>query len=245
MSRKSRRKKTHGPQKAPSTRIGVQSKIPALKSSRLKATWDTLRGLSVKTKAFLGSTAVAAVYTAFLHFVNGSVSVAFSKPLHPGYEFVVSNDSPVEQTIEHFRIEPENGSKVIFKATETMGVPLDSRGRVPAGRVPAAEYHDLDGQAVGSQQRMNFRVPPLIDWAAMRSEASLVSVTYRAIPKQPLLRYTAMVLEYLGVVTLTDSQHYLVIDDYWTPTTKTEKNAAIRQACAEHAELRQYRMCDD
>ncbi|WP_148028109.1 hypothetical protein [Burkholderia pseudomallei] len=199
----------------------------------------------MKTKAFLGSTVVVAAYTACLHFINGSVSVAFSKPLPSGYEFVVSNDSPVEQTIEHFRIEPQSGTKVMWEATETTYVKLDKQGRLPPGEVPAAEFHDLDGQAIDSQQRMNFRVPPLTDWATMRSKASLVSVTYRAVPTEPLLRYTAKALEYMGVIDLSNSRHYLVIDDYWTPTTKTEKNAAIRQACAEHAELRQYRMCDD
>ncbi|MCP1121431.1 hypothetical protein [Robbsia andropogonis] len=156
----------------------------------------------------------------------------------------MSNDSPVEQTIEHLRIEPEHGTELMMEATETMQVTLDSQGRFPAGRIPASEFHDLDGQAIESQQRMSFRVPPLTDWAKMRTRASLVSITYRAVPTEPLLKYTADALENLGVVTLAGSQHYLVIDDYWTSTSQVGRKAAIRQACTEHVELRRFRMCD-
>ncbi|MEM5458512.1 hypothetical protein VSR69_27210 [Paraburkholderia phytofirmans] len=207
-----------------------------------------IRFLYKRAKAVISMSALAAAALAAVHFLQGQVIVSFSKSLASGYEFTVLNDSQVSQTIESLRVMPKLGSTVVAVTTSKMYLRETSDGaELPYGNtsmVPAADFRDMDGQILRPQQRITFRVPPLVDWDKLKPEASLVDVTYQTEPTNFLLSLTARLAEGLTLMKLRFTNTYLVINDYWTPTNSSDTKAALAHACSEDVSLRQGALCD-
>lgn len=209
---------------------------------------SAIRFLYMRAKTVISMGALAAGALAAVHFLQGQVIVSFSKSLPSGYEFTALNDSQVSQTIESLRIMPKRGSKAVFVTTSKTYLRETSDGaKLPYGNtsmVPAADFRDMDGQILRPQQRITFRVPPLVDWDKLKPEASLVDVTYQTEPTNFLLSWTAKLAEGLTLMKLRFTNSYLVINDYWTPTNSSDTKAALAHACLEDVSLRQGTLCD-
>lgn len=166
---------------------------------------------------------------------KGSVSIDYVKPTGRSYEFVITNDSPVEHVIESFRVYPDLDQSLIFTITEDVIATFDENGvDLPGGNetyIPAFEFKELDGFTIDGGSRKSFRVPPLSARSYYKPEAMLVFTEYQAYPSNKLLRTLERAFRFLGFGSSTKKNKYLVSGDFWSPVPLDQEVSALDSAC--------------
>jgi len=193
-----------------------------------------------------GSGFVFGMANAGYDYIMGDLSLAYSKPIGQGYELIMANDGPFERVIDTFRVTFPPGQQVIYTVTQDTPMPFEN-GKVtmPGGPtwVPAAEFKELDGQAIGAHSQLKFRVPPLSNKSWLLPQASLVSVHFSSLPANPLLNSVEKILRRLHLVDQEQVFDFLIVDNYWSPVKSGTLKDAITQACREDSNISSGETC--
>lgn len=206
----------------------VFHQVPIMnKPSRLKQFWTFL----------IGSGLLLVLLQVSFNYINESVTVSFIRPLGSGYEFKVTNSSPVDYTIEKFRVFPDVNQEVVFILTKDILIelPVDGYGvSVPGGNetyIPAYEFKELDGIDISSNSSEVFRVPPLSARAYYKPAAMIVFIEYKVMPTNLFINSFHKKLASFGWINSVTKSKYLVSGDYWTPLSLTSEISALEAAC--------------
>ena len=190
---------------------------------------------------------VAILGAAYQHYA-GSLSLEFVQAIGRAYEFQLKNDTPSDQTVKMFRIDPPRTQKVIYNVTEDVYATVDSQGRVtlPGGNVsyvPAAEFKELDGRKLLANTSTKFRVPPLSSRPWMAPNATIVDVRFELESSNSALAALESLLDVTGLRTRTRTIRYLVIDNYWAVSQSTSIDEAIRVFCRDNDSMAKSSAC--
>lgn len=197
------------------------------KSSKLKQFWTFL----------IGSGLLLVSLQVSFNYINESVTVSFVRPLGSGYEFKVTNSSPVDYVIEKFRVFPDFNQEFVFAITKDILIEslIDGYGfSVPGGNetyIPAYEFKELDGVDIPSNSSEVFRVPPLSARAYYKPAAMIVFIEYEVMPTNFFINFFHRKLASFGWINSVTKNKYLVAGDYWTPLSLSSEISALETAC--------------
>ncbi|TKF94601.1 hypothetical protein FCV71_19655 [Vibrio lentus] len=197
------------------------------KSSRLIKLWGF----------FIGSGLLLLALQVSFDYINKGVNISFTKPLISGYEFKATNRSPIDYTVEKFRVYPDFKQQVVFTLTKDIlgKLQFDEDGvSIPGGNetyIPAYEFKELDGVEIKSSLSEAFRIPPLSARDYYEPAAMVVFIEYEVMPTNPFIRSFHQKLSSFGWVSSVKKNKYLVTGDYWTPLSLNSEISALETAC--------------
>lgn len=181
-------------------------------------------------------------------YFMGNIYLEFVQPVGRSYEFQFKNDTPADFTVRKLRIEPPRTQDVVYTFTEDVYVTKDNQGNIlfPGGNliyVPAAEFKELDGQAILANTSLKFRVPPLASRSWIKPEAVIVKVYYDLEPSNSVLSKFENILHSIGIYSRAHSIRYLVIDNYWMVSSSTSIHEAISIFCRDNDLMANLSVC--
>ncbi|MBA2658113.1 MAG: hypothetical protein H0U72_00760 [Nitrosospira sp.] len=201
---------------------------------------------------WLGGTGIGillALLGAAYQYLFGNVSLEYLQPLSRGYEFQIKNDTPSDRVVRSFRVDPPHDQRVVYKTTQNVYAQQNDKGEValPGGNisyVPAAEFRELDGQKIGANSTLKFRVPPLSSRFWMEPEATIVDIKYELEATNPVLFALELMLQAVNFRSTERSIRYLVANNYWTVSQSKGLDEALRVACRDDDSLSKLDVCD-
>jgi hypothetical protein len=198
---------------------------------------------------WLGSTGMlVAMTTAAYQYFFSNVNMEFLQSVGRGYEFQLKNDSPADWIVRSFRVIPPNPQQVIYRITEDVYADQLPSGQLvlPGGNVsyvPAAEFHELDGQRVQANSATKFRMPPLSSRTWMEPVATIVNIEFELVPSNRVLAGIEWLLSQTGMRSNVKSKRYLVVDNYWIVSNSDAPDEALRVACRDNDSLARTSSC--
>lgn len=195
----------------------------------------------------LGTGILLALLSAAYQYLFGNVSLEYLQPLSRGYEFQIKNDTPSDRVVRSFRVDPPGDQRVVYKTTQAVYAQQNDKGEItlPGGNisyVPAAEFRELDGQKIGANSTLKFRVPPLSSRFWMEPEATIVDIKYEHEATNPVLSALEQAVNLRSTKKLI---RYLVVNNYWTVSQSKGLDEALRVACRDDDSLSKSDVCDD
>lgn len=199
--------------------------------------------------AFLaGSGILVALLGSVYQYASGNAPLEYVQVVGRSYEFQLKNETPSDKTVKSFRIDLPRVQQVVYRVTEDIYANVDKDGQVtlPGGNisyVPAAEFKELDGQRLPANSILKFRVPPLSSRPWMQPEATIVDVHLELESSNLALRGIERLLAAVGLRSPARSVRYLVVDNYWTISSSTSLDEAIRVFCRDNDEMAKSSVC--
>ena len=178
------------------------------------------------------------------------MSLEFVQALGRGYEFRLTNGTPADKTITRFRVVAPPRQQLIYHITQDIYAHQepDGKAELPGGNlsyIPAVEYKELDGRKILANSDVKFRVPPLSDRPWMEPDAAIFSIKYETESSNPMLSSLEHVLSKVGLQSSSETIKYLVINNYWIPTSSNSPGEAIRIFCRDNEDLASAGICRD
>lgn len=197
-----------------------------------------------------GSGLLAMLVAGAYQYVEGSVSLEFVQALGRGYEFRITNATPADKTITHFRVVAPPRQQLIYHVTQDIYAHQDPDGKVelPGGNssyIPAVEYKELDGREISANSDIKFRVPPLSDRPWMEPDAAIFNIRYEIESSNPVLSSLEGVLNAARLRSNEKTIKYLVVNNYWIPTSSDSSGEAIHIFCRDNEDLASAGICRD
>jgi len=201
-------------------------------------------------KLFVGSGVLALLLTGVYQYAEGGVSLEFVRALGRGYEFQLKNGTPADKTVTRFRVVAPPSQHLIYHTTQDLYANRNADGSatLPGGNVsyiPATEYKELDGRQVSANSDIKFRVPPLSDRPWMEPDAAFFSIKYEIESTNPALSALEHILSAIGLRPKQEIIRYLVVNNYWIPTSSRSPQEAIRIFCRDNNDVASASMCRD
>ena len=200
---------------------------------------------------FLVASGVLAVLLGVAYqYIEGSVSLEFVQALGRGYEFRLTNGTPADKTITRFRVVSPPRQQLIYHITQDIYARQDPDGKaeLPGGNlsyIPAVEYKELDGRKIRANSDVKFRVPPLSDRPWMEPDAAIFSIKYETESSNPMLSSLEHALSKVGLRSSSETVKYLVVNNYWIPTSSNSVGEAIRIFCRDNEDVASAGICRD
>jgi hypothetical protein len=205
----------------------------------------------LRVLGWLASTtgAVTVIATLSYKFVVGTVDFEFIKESGRGYELKLINNSPVERTINSFRIVPDFKQQVVFKITKGVYAEETKDGVIlPGGNItsiPAYEFKEIDGYDLSADDSLIFKAPPLSSRDYLSPEAMLIYVKYKTTPKNKLFSSIESVLTKFGFHDSENLKPYIVSSNYWNPVSQTKDVDVMKIACRDDDQFNNSGSCRD
>ncbi|WP_217525887.1 hypothetical protein [Vibrio metschnikovii] len=213
------------------------SRNPSKKSSNEASIMNKSSKLTKFLGFLMGSGLLLVMLQVSFNYFDKGVAISFTKPLNSGYEFKITNNSPIDYTVEKLRIYPDFNQKIVFTLTQDILAELqvDEDGvSIPGGNetyIPAYEFKELDGVEIESNRSEAFRVPPLSARDYYKPEAMIVFIEYEVMPTNSFISAFHRQLVVFGWVNSVTKNKYLVSGDYWTPLSLNSEISALETAC--------------
>lgn len=174
--------------------------------------------------------------TTAYNFIVGDVSIRFDKPYGRYYAFTMENDSPSDQIIENFKVIYPEGQPLVGRTTRAIYADkvLGKGVTLPGGNIgwiPTVEFSELDGREINAGKTLKFRLPPSSSIDYIELEAAIFDLVYRTHPTNGLLAHMDSALKWIGLRSNEIKTRYVMVDNYWSPTSSNSMNEALRIAC--------------
>jgi hypothetical protein len=198
-------------------------------------------------KLVLWLAATLGLVTGIWNLFNSDVTLEYLKPVGRGYEFKLTNNTIFNKQISYFKVSPEENQQFSFKITENVNGKFTDEGvELPGGidmYIPSHEYKALDGKVIDSNSEIKFRIPPLISRSYLTPEAMMVVAHYELRSKNKAVKIVESIFDFFGLYEPISQQKYLVIENYWTPVDKENKETAFQSACRDNDMLSKTSIC--
>lgn len=216
------------------------------RSARLQRSFRWRGGTNILTGILIG--VLLALLSAAYQYLFGNVSLEYLQPLSRGYEFQIKNDTPSDLVVRSFRLDPLRGQRVVYKSTQAVYAQQNDKGEItlPGGNisyVPVAEFRELDGQKIGANSTLKFRVPPLSSRFWMEPEATIVDINYELEATNSVLSALELALQAVNLRSTKKSIRYLVVNNYWTASQSKGLDEALLVACRDDDSLSKLGAC--
>ncbi|WP_145997219.1 MULTISPECIES: hypothetical protein [Ralstonia] len=205
------------------------------------------KGFAGSWKFLVGSGISALLATGAYQYLVGDVSLEFVQALNRGYEFQLKNATPSDKVVKRFRVSAPS-QQLVYHTTQDLYANITPDGKVelPGGNInyiPAAAYKELDGQKILANSEKKFRLPPLSDRPWMEPDAAIFSIQYEIESSNPILSSLEHALTWIGLRSTLVTVKYLVVSNYWIPTTSDSPGEAMRIFCRDNHGLASASIC--
>ncbi|MDY0917608.1 hypothetical protein [Pseudomonas viridiflava] len=185
---------------------------------------------------------VSVAITTAYNFIVEDVSLKFVKPFGRYSIFELENDSPSDQTIESFTVTFPEGQPLVARTTRDVYGNQSDTGEITlpggnAGWIPTVEFSELNGQIISANKKKTFRLPPASSIDYLKLEAGVFDIKYYTHPNNKILRSIDDGLKWIGLKNTDTKIRYLMVNNYWSPTTSTSLNEALKLACRDDRSL--------
>jgi hypothetical protein len=196
-------------------------------------------------KFFVAPGILIALFSTLYQYLTGGVSLEYIQAYERKYDFELKNQTPINWIIESFRFQPLVNQTILYKTTAPAYLKkgIDGQPIMPETFVPAAGFSELDGRVLQSNDTLKFRAPPLSNISYMQPSATVIDIDYKLRPSNKIIRLSEQILVYLGLHSDHTTIRYLVVDNYWSVTTSTSPEEAIRIYCRDNLDQQSKSIC--